>query len=230
MVLANIAVTQSRDRQGICMNEHATPAATPSALRVHGTGLVVCAIFAALWANWARPLLTDSPAAWAWGAAVTVAVTSGALLIAGVSMIRRGRRLSRVTGIGDTAPHHMRSGFKLVLIAEIVVLNVAAYFQIGHHAAQYLAPAVAVVVGLHFLPLAKIFRSPHFVATAVAMTLAGILAAVAMATSSSVTAANSVADLACAIALWGTGFVSWSRAHKAITHSHAIIAATDPAH
>src|SRR6185437_8753549 len=49
-------------------------AATPSALRGHGTGLVVCAIFAALWANWARPLLTDSPAAWAWGAAVTVAV------------------------------------------------------------------------------------------------------------------------------------------------------------
>jgi len=53
---------------------------------------------------------------------------------------------------------------------------------------------------------------------------------VAMATSSSVTAANSVADLACAIALWGTGFVSWSRVRKAIAGSPAIVAATDSAY
>ncbi|MGH8183554.1 MAG: hypothetical protein ACREPH_07840 [Rhodanobacteraceae bacterium] len=197
------------------MNEHATPAITPSALCGRGTGLIVCAIFAALWANWARPLLMGSPADWMWAAAAIVAVVSGALLLAGVSMIRRGRRLSQVTGTGDTAPRRMRSGFKLVLIAEIVALNIAAYFLISHHMAQYLAPAIAVVVGLHFLPLAKIFRAPHFFATAVVMTLAGVLAAVAMATGSPVVTANGIVDLVCAAALWGTGFATWRRTHKA---------------
>lgn len=216
-----MAVTQSRDRQGICMSEHAIPAIPPSALRGHGIGLVVCAIFAALWANWARSLLAGSPAAYVWAAAVIVAVFSGALLLAGLSMIRRGRRWSQATGIGDTAPRNMRKKFIWVLIGEIVALNIAAYFLISHHMAQYLAPAVAVVVGLHFLPLAKIFRSPHFVATAAVMTLAGILAAVAMATGSPALTANGIVDLACAAALWGTGFVSWSRVHKATAPSAA---------
>lgn len=197
------------------MNEHATQAVTPSALRGRGIGLVVCAIFAALWANWARSLLTGSPAAYVWAAAVIVAVFSGALLLAGVSMIRRGRRLSQATGIGDTTPRAMRKKFIWVLIGEIVALNIAAYFLIGHHMAQYLAPAVAVVVGLHFLPLAKIFRSPHLVATAAVMTLAGILAAVAMATGSPAPTANVIVDLACAATLWGTGFATWRRTHKA---------------
>lgn len=50
-------------------------------------------------------------------AAVIVAAISGVLLIAGVSMIHRGRRLSQATGVDATAPPDMRSKFKLVLIA-----------------------------------------------------------------------------------------------------------------
>jgi hypothetical protein len=95
--------------------------------------------------------------------------------------------------------------------------------------AQYLAPAVAVVVGLHFLPLAKIFRSPHFFATAIVMTLAGILSAAAMATGSSATTANGIADLACAITLWATGFASWLRVRQAMAGTQTNTAAADPA-
>ncbi|HKZ10118.1 MAG TPA: hypothetical protein VJL61_05345 [Rhodanobacteraceae bacterium] len=210
------------------MNEHATPAVTPSALRGRGIGIVVCAIFAALWANWARPWLMGAPASWAWAAAIVVAVISGALLLVGVSMIRGGRRLSKATGVGDMAPRPMRRGFTLVLIAEIVALNIAAYFLIGHHMAQYLAPVIAVIVGLHFLPLAQIFRAPHFFATAVVMTLAGVVAAAAMATGSPGVAANGIVDLACAVALWGTGFVTWRRVHNATVGS-AGPATTSPA-
>ena len=191
------------------MNEHAAPAIPPSALRGRGIGILVCAIFAALWAIWARPLLAGTATAWVWAAALIVAAVSGVLLLAGATMIRRGRRLSQATGMGDTAPRPMRRRFMLVLVAEIVALNIAAYFFIGHHMAQYLAPAIAVIVGLHFLPLAQIFRAPHFFATAVVITLAGIVTAAAMATGSPAVTANGIVDMVCAVALWGTGFVSW---------------------
>jgi len=203
---------------------------TPAALRGHGIGIIVCAVFAALWTNWASPMLSALPATYGWTAIFVVAAISGTLLLAGVSTIRSGRRLSRTTGIRDAAPRGMRGKFTLVLIGEVAALNVAAYLLIGHHMAQYLAPAVAVVVGLHFLPLAKIFRAPHYFVTAGVMTLAGILAAVAMANGSSATTANGIADLLCAMALWGTGFTSWLRMHKAVADSHAIVAATDSTH
>lgn len=211
------------------MSEHATPATAPSTVRGHGTGIVVCAIFAALWANWARPLLAGLPAWWAWATAFAVAAAGGALLLAGASMIHRARRLSQARGTGDTAPRGMRRKFMWVLVGEILALNIAAYLLIGHHMAQYLAPAVAIVVGLHFLPLAKIFRSPHFFVTAAVMTLAGIVAAVAMAAGISPITADGVAELVCAVALWVTGSVSWLRMRNATTGHHTIAAAADPA-
>lgn len=174
-------------------------------------------------------MLSGLPATYRWVAILFVVAISGTLLVAGVAMIRRGRRLSLATGMGDTAPRSMRRKFMLVLVGEIVALNVAAYLLIGHHMVQYLAPAVAIVVGLHFLPLAKIFRSPHFFATAAVMTLAGILAVAAMATGSPATTANGITDLACAITLWATGFVSWLRVRRSIADTQAITAAADPA-
>lgn len=210
------------------MDEYTTPAITPSALRGRGTGIIVCAIFAALWANWASPLLSGLPAAYQWVAIFIVAAISVALLVAGVTMIRRGRHLSQATGVGDTAPRGMRRKFMLVLLGEIVALNIAAYLLIGHHMAQYLAPAVAVIVGLHFLPLAKIFRSPHFFATAAVMTLAGILAAAAMAAGSHAATAGGIADLVCAIALWTTGFTTWRGMRKAMV-DNTVATMTRPA-
>lgn len=203
------------------MNTHAESTITPSALRGRGIGIIVGAAFAALWATWARPLLPDSPAAWTWAAAAVVAALSGALLLAGLSMIHRGRRLAQAHGTSDTAPRHMHRKFIWVLLGEIVALNIAAYLLIGHHLAQYLAPAIAVIVGLHFLPLAKIFRAPHFYATAAVMTLAGILAIVAMANGSPAATIDGSAELACALALWGTGFVAWLRTRKAMAGGHA---------
>jgi hypothetical protein len=193
-----------------------TPAMTPAELRGRGTGIIVCAFFAALWAEWARPLLTDSPAAYVWIASAIIAAVSGTLLFAGVSMIRRGRRLAKATGVADTAPRSMQSKFKWVLIAEIVAINIAAYALINHHMAQYLAPAIAIIVGLHFLPLARVFRAPHYFVTAVVMTMAGILAAAVMMTGNSAVSANGIADLVCAIALWGTGFITWRRVHTSL--------------
>lgn len=201
------------------MGQDQSRTVTPSAVRGRGIGIIVCAVFAALWTNWASPLLSRLPEPYGWVSAFVAVAASGTLLIAGAAMVLRARRLSRATGMGDAAPRAMRRGFVVVLVGEIVAFNVAAYLLASHHAMQYLPPAIAVVVGLHFLPLAKIFRAPPLFGTAVVMTLAGALAAVAIATGGSATVANGVAELACAIALWGTGYLSWFLVHRALARN-----------
>ena len=199
------------------MSKHAPRTITPSELRGRGTGIIVCACFAALWANWARSLLTGYPASYRWAALIIVIAISGTLLLAGIAVIRRGRRLSHTTGAGGAAPRDMRAQFKWVLLAEIVALNIAAYYLIGHHLTQYLAPAIAIIVGLHFLPLAKVFRAPYYNGTAIVMTLAGVLAIAALATGSAAVTADGIADLVCAVALWVTGFITWGHLRRTTT-------------
>lgn len=190
--------------------------------------MIVCAAFAALWTSWATPMLSALPELLGWATICIVAALSGTLLIAGVATIRRGRQLSLATGVGDSAPRDMRRGFMWVLLGEIAALNVAAYLLIGHHMVQCLGPAFALIVGLHFLPLAKIFRAPYYFATAIVMMLAGVVAVAAMATGCAATTATGMVDLTCAAALWATGFISWSRVHTASAVNRFIITATDP--
>lgn len=190
--------------------------------------MIVCAAFAALWTSWATPLLSGLSEPLGWAAICIAAALSGTLLVAGMATIRRGRRLSLATGVGDSAPRGMRRGFMWVLVGEIAALNVATYLLISHHLVQYLAPAFALIVGMHFLPLAKIFRAPYYCATAVAMMLAGVVAAAAITTGSAAATANGMADLACAAALWATGFISWSRVRTTLAVNSFIITATDP--
>jgi hypothetical protein len=61
------------------------------------------------------------------------------------------------------------------------------------------------------------------------MTLAGIVAAAAIATGSPATTADGIAELVCAATLWATGFVSWFRMCRAITGRQGSIVATEPA-
>lgn len=198
---------------------------TPSAVRGRGIGMIVCAVFAALWVNWASPLLARLPAPGGWVAALVVVAVSGTLLLAGVALVRRARGLALATGMRDAAPKTMRRWFLVVLVGEIVALNLAAHGLGSHHVMQYLPSAVAVVVGLHFFPLARIFRAPPLFGTAVVMTLAGTLAAVAVATGSSATVANGVAELVCAIALWGTATLSWFRTYQGLAKGRTAAAA-----
>ncbi len=91
------------------------------------------------------------------------------------------------------APRGRRTFF-IVLITELVLINVAWSLLRGAHHPEYLVAAIAVIVGLHFIPLASIFRDRIFYVPAVIMTGAGALAGF--------TLWSAVACIACAAALW----------------------------
>jgi hypothetical protein len=97
----------------------------------------------------------------------------------------------------------------LIFAAEIVAMNIAAYVLSGHHLEQYLIPAIAIIVGLHFYPLAHLFRAPRYHITASLMTLAGIGGGVFIARGFATALVIAGVGAICAITLWVTGLASW---------------------
>lgn len=97
--------------------------------------------------------------------------------------------------------------------AEIIALNIVANVLLSRHRIGYLMPAIAVIVGLHFIPLAKPFRANRYYATAAVMTLAGFAAMLALGSGLAVTHVDVTVDVICAMALWLTGLISWRAVH-----------------
>lgn len=192
----------------------ASDTTNPSVLRGQGSGMIVAAFFGAMWVSWAHPWLARLPDPVCWSIYAAAAAITIALLAAGIAAIRRARG---EYDTGNTSPAVRRRIWRrywLVVIAEVVVLNLLAAGLMGNGLGQYLPPAFAIVVGMHFFPLARIFRVPHFHATAILMTLSGCAATLTIVSGQSAVVAGGANDLACAVALWGTAFVSWLRTRE----------------
>lgn len=201
--------------------------ATPSALRGQGIGIIVAAFFGALWAAWAHAWLLRYPPIVPVIAYVITAAASIALLAAGLATIRHARQRSGESDAPATVRRRFGRQYWIVVIAEVVVLNIAAATLFRYGLDAYLAPAFAIIVGLHFFPLAHTFRAPHCYATATLMTVAGTIAVLAIAAGEPAVTAAGLADFACALVLWGTAFISWRRTRHAagIARFHVIAGA-----
>jgi hypothetical protein len=189
-------------------------------LRGRGVGILVCAGFGALWA-------CSGLSAWPLGVAgmayAVVVAIAGTLAIVGIGLVRNGRRAASARASADlpsSAPAR-RTGwwFTVVLVAEIIAMNILAWLLVGHDLTRYLLPGIAIIVGLHFYPLAWLFRAPHYRVTATLMTLAGLVGVAAMLHGAAAHPVNAVVDGVCALTLWTTGFVSWRRAAAAVADS-----------
>jgi hypothetical protein len=188
------------------MTTHVASMHSASALRSRGIGIFACAAFGAFWA-------TTALSAWpvisvVIGHALIVLMT-GSLLIVAAAMIRRGRRPASSGDMPSSAQRRVGRVFGAIFAAEIIAMNIVAYLLVGHHLTAYLMPAIAIVVGLHFYPLAPLFRAPQYHVTATAMTLAGVIGIVLLATGLTANPVNAMVDIVCAITLWVTGFASW---------------------
>lgn len=179
---------------------------TARTMRGRGLGLVVCSAFGAFWASSSR---TEWPSAFVVAGYALIALITAALMTAGVALMRRSRQRPRA--IDASAAQQRRTGtfFLAIFAAEIVAMNVVAYALARHHLMQYLIPAIAIIVGLHFYPLARLFRAPSFHVTATVMTVAGIGGVVFIAGGLAADPVVAVVDIICAITLWCTGFASW---------------------
>ncbi|WP_458072145.1 hypothetical protein [Rhodanobacter sp. BL-MT-08] len=179
------------------------------ALRSRGLGMIACACFGAFWAGTAVATAAVSYAA---AYFFVIALISTWLLIAAVRLLRRSRHMTALSDTVAPAQRRTRWLFFAIFAAEIIALNVVANLLVSHHRISYLMPAIAVIVGLHFYPLAKLFRATRYYATATVMTLAGIGAILALNSGLAVSPVDVTLDIICALALWLTGLLSWRSA------------------
>lgn len=131
-----------------------------------------------------------------WSALAGFALITAALAVYSVRFrpaVRRDR----------TIPRDWQRRYNLALIGELVLIAIAVAVLILVDLAPLVPAVVAVIVGVHFLPLATAFDQPHYRATAAAMTVAGVIGAVLFLTADPVLC-GVVAGLGSAVTLWWT--------------------------
>jgi len=95
--------------------------------------------------------------------------------------------------------------FVLVNLAQTVLILVAVVVFVRVDRPVLIAPAACVVVGLHFLPLARIFGIPLYVSTGAILLVAGVLGFALFAAGAS--AVLVTVGFAAAVTLWGTSLL-----------------------
>lgn len=100
---------------------------------------------------------------------------------------------------GDVGPDTPAWLFPAIFGVEICAINIAVAVLIAHRHPEYLVPAVAAIVGLHFLPLARVFAFPPYYVTGTVLMIAGTIAGL--------TLWNAAACVVCAATLWTTSAV-----------------------
>jgi hypothetical protein len=118
-------------------------------------GALVLAFFAACWATAGASGLSAVPGAHAAVIALTVVVTLAAVLAAGRAGSRSPRRPLLL-------PAGWNRSVALVNLGQLAVIGVLVPLLLVAGVPQVVAPAVCLVVGLHFLPLARLFGQPQY--------------------------------------------------------------------
>ena len=101
--------------------------------------------------------------------AISVLVVIGALAVLlgvfGVAMIRRIRRSPFVPAASTPDRGGIRRRFGMIVAAEVAAFVVVGRVCTTTHHWIWIVPLDLIVVGLHFLPLAKLFKVPRYYVT-----------------------------------------------------------------
>ncbi|WP_158883761.1 hypothetical protein [Rhodanobacter sp. L36] len=179
---------------------------TRSALRGRSAGVMACGLFGALWAN---SSLSFGPSTLRNVGYVVVGLITCMQLWGSFDLRRQSRQITVANDPPSSVQKRTTRLFFAIFAAEFILIFAAANVLASQHATQYLMPVIAMVVGLHFYPLASLFRARQFYVTASVMTLAGLVGVLALSAHVTSNPVNVVVDAICAATLWLTGLYSW---------------------
>lgn len=141
-------------------------------LRNTAAAAIVEGFFAALWFSWGASD-EDLPG---WFGAACLAGALVALSIAALAVVVQVRLGAR-RGVADD--HALRHAYRVIVLAEIVVLVIGVVLLSVLGADDYVPAWVAVAVGAHFFPLSTLFGTLRLKALGAVVTSVGVAALVA---------------------------------------------------
>lgn len=147
-------------------------------------GAVVMVFFGFFWFCWGfsnSPLFTGFPSGLARPAISWISLYCVSLVFLGIALraVRRARRRLKAL-VPSSQGFRSRYGkqFRLISILEGIGCGVVLFAASHFHRMDLIAAGIGVVVGLHFLPLARLFRFPAYYITGVAIVLCDVLSIV----------------------------------------------------
>ena len=132
-----------------------------------GRGALVEAMFGAGWLGWGL----GEAKAFNGFTGPMFGFTTLLLLACSIFVLRRGRLLRKKYPAVGASTRTTLKWYLLVVLMEILGVLLVMSLANRYHRADLGTDWCAMVVGLHFLPLAKIFRAPHLVVLGILMTL-----------------------------------------------------------
>ncbi|HUI84146.1 MAG TPA: hypothetical protein VL240_07980 [Candidatus Binatia bacterium] len=155
------------------MNSGVATCDVPCALTGIGIGALLLTFFGCVWLGLGLASLTMNPL-WL---AVALALLAVALLVPSFGIFRMGyeaaHRAGPMTEEQKRVQRRMGRAFGIIFAAEGLLIFVAVNVLNNLHREQYVLTAIAAIVGLHFLPLARLYRFPLYYAVGVLMVLDG---------------------------------------------------------
>ena len=143
-----------------------TPGGTPSDLSV--TALIL-AVAGALWFGWGQ---AEPPASW--GLPLVIGMLAAIVVAIGAAVaVRRFRH-----GATAMADQRVRRGYGITVGAEVAAIAVGVLCLGLAGRPAYTAPWILLVVGVHFVPLGRLFASVDLVWAAFALSAVAIAGAV----------------------------------------------------
>jgi hypothetical protein len=176
-----------------------------------GRGALIGAMFGAGWLGWGL----GNARAFNGFVAPTFGFTALFLFASSIYFLRKGRLLRKQCAIaGDSTRQTTLKWFLLVALMEVLAIALVVILANRLHRADLATDWCAMIVGLHFMPFAKIFRAPGFSVLGILMILWCVLCWTFFHSSTIAISAS----LGTGILLWGSCVSSLFRARR-IAHS-----------
>lgn len=171
-----------------------------SAPQGRAIGALIMTGFGALWMAMGVRVLPRISRDWrVW---LAIALLTGILSVTGVKQLRSGRQSDTSGSRPVVSDAERRAGnrFRIVLWLEWIPIVAIVVILNSMRRPELIMPAIALVVGLHFIPLARIFGFPLYYVTGafmIALTLAAFL-------SQDPLRRQAIVGVGCGITLWAT--------------------------
>jgi small-conductance mechanosensitive channel len=154
--------------------EHVPNGSTPPAVVVFGLGMgaLITTVFGFFWLGWGLSAQTTiTVAQW-----LVFYVATLALLAVSIVTLRTGKARADARGAQrDEFRENARKRFTIITILEGAGCGIVVLLTLAFHRMDLLAFGISLVVGVHFLPLAGLFRFPAYYATGIGIILSDLL-------------------------------------------------------
>lgn len=172
-----------------------------------GMGAIMMTVFGFAWLGWGFASLDGfTPALW-----ILFYVVTLGLLTAAIRALRKGKALMKVhMGKRDDFWARNSKQFKIITILESAGCGVVVLLTIVSHRLDLLAAGISLMVGLHFLPLARLLRFNVYYWSGGAIILCDLLS-VLLFNARSITAS---AGTTTGVILWATAFYALRRSAR----------------